>query len=154
MAKREGLTDSEAMARLVSLEDGAIAKHGWFAHIVPDDNALPYKFNAHTHGMAENKGHPDFQIVLPLDHETTMGIFWRLAERIDDGERFDTRIGEPVDRVIQMIPVAMARATEGDREVLRVILPDPQGKVLVREIDPQFLLQYPSTHETIEALKP
>lgn len=99
-------------------------KHGFYAHLVPDEEDSLY-FNAHTHGFVSSWNHSDFQIVLPIDANIIMTIFHRLAERVKNGDKFEA--GTRVEGVIKNYYVQFETAHESGRDVLRVVLPDPNG---------------------------
>lgn len=117
-----GCTEGLEAAMKKTAED--IAKYGFAVHGVHD---YPDGFaNYHTHGIAETVGHPDFQIVMPLPFDVSMSIFWTLFRRVKDGERFAA--GQSADRVIKGYQVRFLEAREDGRDVLRLLLPDKNGK--------------------------
>lgn len=131
----------EAMHRW---QNEMIQKFGWYAHFVPLDNDFA---NFHTHGIFEKFLHPDFQITVPLDPKVAHRIFHRLVDLInDEGKRFNP--GDVVETIIQGFSVTFIKATENDRQVLRVILPDRHGNLSRESIESMFALQY---HEYNEA---
>ncbi len=101
-------------------------KYGWVAHYVPgvDTNYVNY----HTHGFKDKWNHRDFQIVFPMPPEVAHKIFWGLSEMMEKGKKFaDDDLGLDVWDVITNLPVRMMKVKEGERDVLRVIMPDPNG---------------------------
>lgn len=113
----------DAEANMHAWEDEMMAKHGWYAHFVTDeDDQSPTGYNAHTHGL-EAKGHLNFQVVMPVRPEVAHGVMGTLARRVMDGERFEA--GQEVSEVIQPgYTIKLMLARECDRDVLRVIFPD------------------------------
>jgi hypothetical protein len=110
----EGLKEKEAEM---------IEQYGFFTHFVFD---VGHKFaNYHTHGFQKTWEHNDFQIVLPLAHETAQGIFWNLAHRVKDGDRFSD--GQDVDKIINGLLVRLMKARDAGRDVLRILIPDENG---------------------------
>jgi hypothetical protein len=112
------------MRGLKEKEAEMIKSLGFFAHYVADNE---HKFvNYHTHGFRETWRHDDFQIVFPLSPEIAHGIFWNLAHRVKDGDRFSD--GQSADKIIgkEMI-IKFKASTEAGRSVLRVLLPDKDG---------------------------
>lgn len=83
-----------------------------------------YLCNAHTHGM-DKYGVPDFQIVLD-NQELVSYTFKELAKRVQSGEIFAG--GECIDDLFENNKVKLLVFKEADRNVLRVIFPDPNNK--------------------------
>ena len=106
----------------------AMAKYGWVCHAVYGKNCHPCGANCHTHGISDTWNHLDFQVVLPIEMEIVHGIFARFVDKIKDGERFED--GDVVKEIIgNDMPVKLIAAAEGDRNVLRIILPDATGNL-------------------------
>jgi hypothetical protein len=101
-----------------------LQKYGWFVHYVPGDDPLP--LNAHTHGVKENFNHPDIQIVLPIDTKVLHGVFVSVLDNIRENA-VTYEAGKQYDDVLMRFPVQFKKAIECEREVLRLILPDPNG---------------------------
>jgi hypothetical protein len=140
-----GATPAEADAQRREWAQANMQKYGWIAELVERDPDSPTGFNLHTHGLFENHDHLDFQIVVPLPAEIGHTLLVTLADRVKAGERFTP--GQKVDGVIDGAGglVKLVEATEGDRRVLRVILPDPAGKLDLGEINAQYARQYRDT---------
>lgn len=140
-----GATPAEADAQRRAWTQANMRKHGWIAEVVADDFDSPTGFNLHTHGLQENYDHPDFQIVVPLPDKVGHTLMITLADRVKAGERFHA--GQKVDGVIEGAGglVKLIDATECGRPVLRVILPDPRGKLDLGEINDQYARQYDDT---------
>jgi len=119
------LPEEEALARLRAWEAEMMGKHGWYAHVVGDDDQSPTGFNAHTHGM-EAEGGLDFQVVLPVPAQCAHSI---LANLVKVSKERELAAGQDVDGVLQGYKVRLALATECGREVLRAILPDREGRL-------------------------
>lgn len=115
-------------------------KYGWTAHIVVDDPELPFEFNYHTHGFTETFGCPDMQIVFPMPPESAHGIMHTIVGIMRKGHRF--KLGEISDKILRDHNVTFARAEECDREVYRVILPDPSGDVNRDSMDKPYKDQW------------
>lgn len=99
-------------------------KYGFFSHFVSDANS---KFvNYHTHGFRDTWGHDDLQIVIPIPPNIANNLFWTFADRVKAGERFapDAR----VDKIVHGHQVILKKAKDGERDVLRIILPDKNGR--------------------------
>ncbi|MGF7535147.1 DUF4262 domain-containing protein [Bacillus mexicanus] len=82
--------------------------------------------NIHTHGVKENFNHMDFQIVLTLPPEMIQILLANLVERVKNGEQIVTE--KRYDDIIENFDVYFVKQKEGNRSVLRMILPDDQGK--------------------------
>jgi hypothetical protein len=136
-----GATPAKADAEIRTRNEKMLKQFGWFAHIVVDDPDSPTQFNWHTHGLQERYGHRDFQIVCPLPPKVAHQIGTTLADRVKAGEAFGS--GQKLAQVLREgLLVKLIAATECGRDVLRIILPDPRGKLDLGEIDEQFALQY------------
>jgi hypothetical protein len=122
-------------------EEANIREYGWFVHFIVQDAETPTGFDAHTHGLRETCGHLDFQIVIPLPEKVAHGILINLADRVKAGEKF---VAEQTvaDVLANDLLVKLIEATEGGRQVLRVILPDKKGKVEFAEISEPYVKQY------------
>jgi hypothetical protein len=137
----DGKTQEQALAKYSAWAERCLKEHGWYAHFVPNDDASPTGCNAHTHGIAEHFGHPDLQIVLPVPAQAANGIMTNIVERIKKGERFSH--GDVLEGVIQNgYLVKLVSASEGGRDVLRVILPDVAGELDADRQSHHFALQY------------
>lgn len=112
---------------LYERQDSMIEKYGWLVHFVFD--APPTGANCHTHGIAPNFGHPDLQIVLNLDSRVIHSIISSLFKRIEVGERFTPGQVTTLKGFNDNLKAKFVACREGDRDLLRVILPDPVGNV-------------------------
>ncbi|MFE8701051.1 DUF4262 domain-containing protein [Cytobacillus sp. FJAT-54145] len=112
-----------SMDAMLELES-QLQDYGWIAH--HEDSPDGKTANHHTHGLAENFDHDDFQLVLDVDPRIPQEIFSRLVDLVAEGTVFQE--GKRYARVITGFEVEMKRVEEDERELLRVILPDPNGK--------------------------
>lgn len=143
VAERGGMPP-EAVAKLAIERTAAkIAEYGWVSHVVDQDPDVPTGFNAHTHGFSETLQHPDFQIVLRVPPRICHDIFAGLFLRVQQGDRFQA--GRRYDRVIQGYEVLLLKAQESGREVLRIILPDPNGCLDLEQLAEPFCTQFQGT---------
>ena len=121
--------DCEACAdgidAVLAKQDKAMQDVGWYWHYVP----LEEKVNIHTHGFAESFNHPDFQIVLAgLPPAVYQSILNNFAERVKAGDVF--KEDDVVENIIKSpYKVRLTTSTESQRNVLKIILPDPQGNL-------------------------
>lgn len=135
-----GMTPEEATAAQTDWEIKALGERGFYVHYVNGDDSSPTNFNAHTHGMQEFDNHLDFQLVVPLPPDSVHNIICTLAERVKSGERFVS--GQKLDEIIRGFEVKLIEAPEDNRKVLRIILPDPDGKLEPEDINEQYAVQY------------
>jgi hypothetical protein len=142
-AMNRGLSHEEAILASQAKDAAAITKFGWCGHYVFDDVDSPTGLNIHTHGLRESYGHPDLQIVLPLSERVAHGIMINLADEVKAGRRFAP--GGVASGIIEGYDLSFATATECGREVLRVIIPDPDGRLMRGEIGGGYEVQYEGT---------
>lgn len=119
---KECLACREGMAALHEQQAGHMAEYGYYMHIVLGESFI----NVHTHGFLETWNHPEMQIVMGINPKITQDLLWCFADRIKGGEKFEA--GQLVDEIVKSFPVKLIDATEGGRSVLRVLLPDQNGK--------------------------
>jgi hypothetical protein len=139
----EGLSHEDALTEVRRQHAAAIAEHGWCCHVVPDDRDSPTGFNAHTHGLEDSYGHPDFEIVLPLPFAVAHQILINLVAEVKAGRQF--KAGDLASQIIRGFNLGLALAVEGGREVLRVVIPDPEGRTARGEIGEEYAVQYIGT---------
>jgi hypothetical protein len=125
-----------------SQEQEMLEEYGWFVHYVfeTDKNELKGLANIHTHGILENFNHLDVQIVLPLSPEVAHPVLVEVVEKIKNGTTF--KDNEVSSEVLYDMDVYFLKFNEGNREVLRVMLPDPKGSLPnERECDEMYKRQ-------------
>lgn len=94
----------------------------WICHLVLP-GAVPVSCNAHTHGLSELYGHPDFQVVVFFGGAQEIGrILNTLGCRVRDGEKFSP--GDFVEGIYEDCRVRLDEVEETGRKVLRVVIPD------------------------------
>ncbi|MED3554125.1 DUF4262 domain-containing protein [Cytobacillus praedii] len=103
-------------------------KYGWLIHFVSETDLNEFNglSNIHTHGLKENFNHSDFQVFLPVDPQTIHPILIMMVEQVKEGKVFET--GKKDSQVLQGFDVIFKEFEEEDRTVMRLILPDPNGK--------------------------
>lgn len=122
---------------MIKWQDQQMEKHGWYSHYVMDEGVC----NLHTHGIQETFEHPDFQIVIAIPPRTAGSIFWRLANLIKEGKKFEA--GQIAEGIIgNNLKVTFIEVNEGNRRVLRIILPDKNGTLDPLEQESFFAAQY------------
>lgn len=114
-------------------EKQLLKEHGWLIHYVfeTEESSLNGLANIHTHGLAETFGHMDLQVVLPIAPETIHPVLHGIVHDIKNGKVFHPN--ERSSEVLQGMDVYFAPYTEHDRDVLRLILPDPNGRLPFEE---------------------
>lgn len=145
-----GVFISSALSLKISLRKGIKmnVNMNWQIHL-PDDSYnyerrtsfKPYLCNAHTHGMARY-GHPDFQVVLRISDSEIRRILNILCLAVQKGITFED--GEYIGGIYDDCPVRLQSFSEGNRQVLRVIIPDgnntfPEGAYCNRPYSYQLL---------------
>ncbi len=156
MSKRRP-QDESPMERMRRIHAEAMKKYGWYAHYVPGDTTSPTEFNAHTHGFMDTWKHPDVQIVVPMPQEVAHGVFWAVVEQIKEGKKFEP--GTEYAGILEGYKVRFAWAREGSetqfkpgsqiqmvgRPVLRIILPDKEGRTARETMAEPYLIQWEGT---------
>ena len=139
----------DALRALRDHSDALKAEHGFVIHYTqarPDDDrnligGQTVAANYHTHGFRETWQHEDLQIVFPLRPEVAHGIFWAFANRVRDGESFFAD-RDYLGLLGGGMRVKLINRVEGDRSVLRILLPDAQGLLPGEQgCDPTFNTQ-------------
>lgn len=140
-----GYDDAESFASLrqARVERTLMRRFGWFSSFIPDDPTSPTGFNMHTRGFEESWGHPDIQIVVPLPPEVAQGILNRVAVLVKGGEIFEP--DHEYKEILLDYTVRFAWAREGDRRVLRIILPDAENRTAREEIAEPHARQWEGT---------
>jgi hypothetical protein len=136
----ECLGCKEGMDSVRAKQAQMIEKHGWCSHIVQDDPQSPTRFNYHTHGFPDHLGIPDVQVVCPVLPEIIHNIVHSLADQVKEGRQIE--LGRREDRLVRNLDVLFVEATEGERQVWRMILPDQDNRLLRDEIAAPFDLQW------------
>lgn len=125
------------------IQNESIQKYGWFAHYVGEleGHRETNLVNFHTHGLSDTHNHLDFQVVLPVPTNVCHSIFWRLVELIEDGRIFEE--DEVASGVIgNDYQVTFKKVREGNRQVMRVIMPDASGILDKDELYGMYKNQY------------
>jgi hypothetical protein len=101
--------------------------------------------------------HPDVQIVVPMPQEVAHGVFWAVVEQIKEGKKFEP--GTEYAGILEGYKVRFAWAREGSetqfkpgsqvqmvgRPVLRIILPDKDGRTARETMAEPYLIQWEGT---------
>jgi len=138
--------ETHSPQELRAQEQEWMKKYGWYMHYVPGDSDVPQGFvNAHTHGLEESWGHYDLQVVIPLDQRTVNGVLQSAVDLVKAGTKIVP--GEDYEKIIKNYKVRFAWAKESDRRVLRMILPDAQGRISPHTMEPTWARQWEGTEE-------
>lgn len=130
-------------------ENQLMDQYGWYAHVVVADPQTATGFNYHTHGFDKSLGHSDLQVVLPLPNKQCHSIAKTIYDQIKSGKSF--RNGDEITIPNQsgsQFSARFIKVREGDRDVLRVILPGPGGGLEPKHVgddDPEYALQWTVT---------
>ena len=108
---------------------------------VSDADECPYGVNFHTHGVKENFGHLDFEVVFPMEFEMCHYIFFKIIEIIVAGQKFEANHTYP-DVLGNNYNLKFIESQEGDRPVLRLIFPGKDGNLDEDNIHITFKKQY------------
>jgi len=138
-------TFEERLAQVRQWQEEQVARYGFWIDLVIDGGPAPGLVNIHTHGLKQTFGFPDVQIVINIGQRNAMGILHHIASkyRIAATEN----IGQPyvpgvVYADIATMPTCFVEATECDRPVLRLVVPDKNGSLDKDTMDPLFAKQY------------
>lgn len=102
-------------------------EYGFVIHNVFPDSNDGSLWSHHTHGLKENFGHMDLEIVLPINPNIANAVLHGMVECIKEGECYENKLIS--DKVIRDYEVQLIKVhDENGRELLRVILPDANGK--------------------------
>ena len=127
------------MKAVEAQEKEKMKKYGWISHLIVGGHTA----DLHTHGIAESFGHLDLQICLPIDPKIGQSILHSVVDLIKEGKVF--KDCQETDDIIENYNVMFLKVTENNRDVLRIILPDPMGKLKPEEIDEKYKIQYEGT---------
>lgn len=105
----------------------AMEEHGWYAHVIPSGDNTPFGYNYHTHGLERSYEHLNIQIVMQLDPHIAHQIVADIIAEIKKGKRFVIDTDYP-NLVGGGYMVRFIDATECGRPVLRLLVPDKNGK--------------------------
>ena len=131
---------------------GCREKHEWVIHYVnnevcgvcSEENTKPISKNAevniHTHGLFENYDHLDIQVSLPLQPKIICGLINDLGFKIKDGQKFSH--GQRFSELIQNMDVVFYEARDGERKVLRLIIPDEKGNLERNKMNKDYQNQF------------
>lgn len=112
---------------LMKKEEEMMEKYGFVIHnVFPTKDDKDGKFTIHTHGLKKSFNHMDLEVVLPISPKIVAGIFHGMVDSIKEGETFEDK--STSDRVIQNFDVQLVRVNDGKRDLLRIVLPDENGK--------------------------
>lgn len=102
--------------------------YGFFTHaVMPCEHHPDAVYNVHTHGLEKSNNHKDLQIVLPVDPRSAHKIIWIVVHLIEDG--FKCIPGKRTSEVFEGADVEFMLAEETGRQVIRILLPDENGKL-------------------------
>lgn len=108
-------------------EQEMLDKYGWVVRYVFETDAHEFDglANIYTKGLPESFGHPNIQVVLPLPQDIIHSVLLGMVESIKTGVVFES--GVISDEVLRGMPVTFKTFKNNGKEVLRLLLPDPNG---------------------------
>lgn len=136
----EACRAGKSVAEIKRWEEERLKNPGWFIHAIGNDENYPFNVNFHTHGLQENYNHLDLQLICPVPVPVVQGIFNFIVDQIKEGVVFES--GQMVEGIFGGLFVKLEKAEEGEREILRVIVPDPEGSVDPWSMKSPFKKQY------------
>lgn len=150
-----------ARQRIDQEEEALLAKYGYFIHSVFDDPNAPYGWNFHTHGLCD-RGLTDLQLVAPLDPNVAAKYLNFVAGKLLDGQTLVS--GDVITYLTREqlddygakdwfnggdYRLKLVAAVEGERHVLRIILPDVNGNLDEEDMVLFYSHQYDGVLKTI-----
>jgi len=154
VAKNKGCIDPQcfacthSMAEVQERERTAMEKKGWYAHYVSPKNKGE-QCNYHTHGLEYSLHHLNFQVVLPIDPHVVHNIIYSIIKRIREGTIF--KDGDIAEGIIQNgYYIKFVAATENNRPVLRIIIPDADNNLDADTLDEIYKIQYNNLQDSIQ----
>lgn len=112
---------------LMKQQEEMIKKYDFVIHnVFPSEGDESVLCSIHTHGLKENFNHMDLEVVLPIDPRIISGVFHGMVDAIKAGYSFEDKLTS--DRVIQNYEVQLVKVNDGNRDLIRVVLPDVNGK--------------------------
>lgn len=117
----------EGLAKVDAAAERAMLTTGWYAHCVPNSDKTPYGFNYHTHGMERSFQHKNIQIVLPIDFQVAHSLATAIINEVKKGKKFEAGV-EYEGIMANGFKVKFVDAIESQRPVLRLLIPDKNGK--------------------------
>jgi hypothetical protein len=123
----------------------SVKEHEFWCHLVSDapDGAQPTGnyVNFHTHGVQDNFGHMDFQIVVNLGYKHLMTLAHYLVKSVKEGKKYE-KDKVYTDVLDDGYPVTFIEVTETGRNVLRMIVPDKNKNLKEQFMDELYRKQY------------
>ena len=130
--------------KYVAWQNEMMEKHGWYVDCVFDSEDCKCESgtgaDVHTHGLPESFGHPDLQCVLPINGKLIHSVFITIVNKIKEGKKFES--GKCYSGLIKGFKLRFVESVECSRKVLRVILPDKNGKLHKNLMEEDFRVQY------------
>lgn len=126
----------EGLEAVKQREQAALLNYGWYIHAITKAPEFPFGKNYHTHGLPESHGHMDLQICCAIPPNKAADIFHTVIQKyIKNGKRLEVgkTYGEliaPSDPILlgMTFDVLILEASEGNRQVLRLIFPGRIGE--------------------------
>lgn len=125
----EGYTEADALKILEEKQEKILKEMGYIVHYVTQDEENSF-VNYHTHGLEKQYGHPELQIVLPIEPSIASGIIHNVVQIIKSYTKQNKQIedGEILYKVIMNYPVKFMKKYSEGKPILRILLPDENSK--------------------------
>lgn len=97
---------------------------------------IPTRMDIHTHGLGETYKHRELQIVVPIEPRVARSIFHNMINQIKNGTTFEPN--KTYEGILKNSKILILENPEtdntpknerGEKLPLRIILPDPKGKI-------------------------
>lgn len=111
---------------LEKMQEESIKKYGWYIHFVFNDKMCPSGVNVHTHYLEESFDHKDIQICINLKPELIHMILANIVQKIKEGVKYEP--GKKYAGIVEGFKLEFIDAIENGRRVLRLLIPDENGK--------------------------
>jgi hypothetical protein len=121
-------------------QQALMEQYGWVWHYTQHETD-PTKANIHTHGFDTKFNHLDVQITLPCSPKIAQTVLNGVVNKLEKGVTF--KDGDIATEVIgNNFKVMFVKKQESDRDVLRIILPDPDGNLLQEFQSKEYAAQW------------
>jgi len=115
---------NEIIAKKEAMDKHFMETVGWYSHYVPHTGSW---INYHTHGLERSYGHKNIQICMPLSQQQAHGLANMLVIEIKKGKKFEAGV-DYEGLMAKGYKVRFIEAKECGRSVLRLLIPDVNGK--------------------------
>lgn len=126
---REDREIDKLIDEMIVREEFSMAIYGFYVHaVVPCEHHPNDTYNVHTHGLDKTRNHRDLQIVLPIAPSLAHKLIWDIVNLIDN-KGFKCVPGKRCSELLEGMDVEFMLTQEDGRDVIRILLPDKNGKL-------------------------